>query len=318
MTPSKRSLEMKRTSFRFFILAIALAAAPFSGQTFSSTEEPDRPLPEISELMHEVEEHQRASEHLQKDYLYHEVVQQQRSDGKKAVTHEYDVFWLNGVEVQKLTRKDGKDLTAEEQRKENERIDKVVAKAKERKAKAATKGIETDSHGDEEITVSRFLELGNFTHPRRVRRNGRETIAIDYAGNPKAKTRNRMEDVIRDLSGTLWIDEQDRTITHLEGHFANSFKVGAGIVMSIKKGTSFSMDQVKINNEVWLPSRMEGHGGARVMLLISFDGSILVTNSDYRKFKATSTILPGVSTVEDPASEQTRPPVKSGTTVPEP
>ena len=306
---------MKRTFFS--ILATALAAMTLSGQTFSPTDESDRPLPDISALMHEVEEHQRASEHIQKDYIYHEVLQQQRSDGKKAVTHEYDVFWLNGVEVQKLTRKDGKDLTADEQRKENERIDKVVAKAKERKAKAVTKGVETDSQGNEEITVSRFLELGNFTHPRRVRRNGRETIAIDYAGNPKAKTHNRTEDVIRDLSGTLWVDEQDRTITHLEGHFANSFKVGAGIVMSIKKGTSFSIDQIKINNEVWLPSRMEGHGGARVMLLVSFDGSILVTNSDYRKFKATSTILPGVSTVQDSSSEETSPPVNSGTTVPE-
>ena len=306
---------MKRTFFS--ILATALAAMTLSGQTFSPTDESDRPLPDISALMHEVEEHQRASEHIQKDYIYHEVLQQQRSDGKKAVTHEYDVFWLNGVEVQKLTRKDGKDLTADEQRKENERIDKVVAKAKERKAKAVTKGVETDSQGNEEITVSRFLELGNFTHPRRVRRNGRETIAIDYAGNPKAKTHNRTEDVIRDLSGTLWVDEQDRTITHLEGHFANSFKVGAGIVMSIKKGTSFSIDQIKINNEVWLPSRMEGHGGARVMLLVSFDGSILVTNSDYRKFKATSTILPGVSTVQDSSSEETNPPVNSGTTVPE-
>ncbi|QNI36144.1 hypothetical protein [Edaphobacter albus] len=308
---------MKLTFFRLSILVAALTATTFSGQTLSPVAEPDRPLPDISELMHEVEKHQRASEHIQKDYIYHEVVQQQRSDGKKAVTHEYDVFWLNGVEVQKLTRKDGKDLTAEEQRKEGERIDKEVAKAKERKTKAKTKGVETDSHGNEEITVSRFLELGNFTNPRRVKQNGRETIAIDYAGNPKAKTRNRMEDVIRDLSGTLWIDEQDRTITHLEGQFANSFKVGAGIVMSIKKGTSFSMDQIKINDEVWLPSRIEGHGSARVMLFVSFNGSILVTNSDYRKFKATSTILPGMSTVKDSSSGETNPSMNPGTTVPQ-
>lgn len=293
--------------FRLWPLAVALTATTLLGQTFSPTEEPDRPLPDISTLMHEVEEHQRASESIQKNYLYHEVVQETRSDGKKKETHEYDVFWLNGVEVQKLTRKDGRDLTADEQRKEDERIDKEVAKAKERKAKAEAKGQQTDPRGNEEITVSRFLELGNFANPHRVRLNGRETIEIEYTGNPKAKTRNRTEDVIRDLAGTIWIDEQDRTITRLEGRFANSFKVGAGIVMSIKKGTNFSMNQIKINNEVWLPSHMEGHGGARVLLFVNFDGSILVTNSDYRKFKATSTILPGLSTVkESPSSEEPR------------
>ncbi|HMF54665.1 MAG TPA: hypothetical protein VK593_09960, partial [Edaphobacter sp.] len=60
------------------------------------------------------------------------------------------------------------------------------------------------------------------------------------------------------------------------------------------------------------PSHVEGRGGARVMLFVSFDGSLLVTNSDYRKFKATSTILPGVATVkESPAQpDETAAPVQ--------
>ena len=243
--------------------------------------------------MREVQEHQKASERIQKDYLYREVIRQQRSNGRKGETREYDVFWLRGVQVHKLIRKDGKDLTAEEQRKESERIDKDVAKALKRKRKAEAEGKETDSEGREEVTVSRFLELGTFSNPRREPLNGRSTIVVDYAGNPNAKTRNRLESVIRDLAGTIWIDEQDRAIVRLEGHFADSFKIGAGLVMSIHKGTTFSVQQIKVNNEVWLPSRIEANGAARVLLLFHFDGSILITDSDYRKFKATSIILPG-------------------------
>jgi hypothetical protein len=285
-----------------FVLSIATAMA--SAQTFSPSADPDRPIPDVSTLMHDVEGHQRAAESIEKDYLYHEVAREQRSDGKKMESREFDVFWLNGVRVHKLTRKDGKDLTADEQRKESERIDKDVAKAKNRKDKADARGAQTDSNGREEITVSRFLELGAFTNPRRLKLNGRETIAIDYTGDPKAKTRNRMEDVIRDLSGTIWIDDEDRSISRLEGRFANAFKVGGGLLMSIKKGTSFSMEQMKINDEVWLPSKVEGRGGARVMLVVNFDGSVLATNSDYRKFKATSTILPGISTVKEPSADE--------------
>lgn len=291
------------------LLALFLAASLLPAQTFSPTQEPDRPLPDIPALMHEVEEHQRAAEAIQKDYLYHEVIQQQRSDGKKSETREFEVFWLEGVEIHKLTRRDGKDLNTEEQRKESERIDQEIARAKKRKARAQAEGRETDSHGNEEVTVSRFLELGTFTNPRRLQLNRRETIAVDYAGNPNAKTRNRMEDVIHDLSGTLWIDEQDRTITRVEGHFARSFKIGAGLLMSIDKGTNFSMQQTKINQEVWLPARIEAHGAARVMLLIHFKGSVLITDRDYRKFKATSTILPGMSKVKDASpQDKTEPP----------
>jgi hypothetical protein len=284
------------------VLAAFLAAASIQAQT-SAAPEDTRPLPDIAALMHEVEQHQRESEKIQKDYLYHEVATQQEDNGKKTETREYDVFWLNGVEVQKLTRKNGRELSADEQKKENERIDKEVAKARERKAKAEEKGQDTDSRGHEEVTVSRFLALGSFTNPRRIQRNGRDTIVVDYTGDAKAKTRNRLEDVIRNLAGTIWVDEQDRAIVRLEGHFVNSYKIGGGIVISIKKDTAFSMEQKKINDEVWLPSRVDGHGAARVMLFVSFNGDIRVVNSDYRKFKATSTILPGVATVQERSPE---------------
>jgi hypothetical protein len=264
----------------------------------------ERPLPDIPTLMHEVEAHQKASETIQKDYLYHEIATAEENDGhgrvKKTEIKEFDVFWLNGVEVQKLVKKDGKELNADEKKKESDRIDKEVAKARERRNKADTKSEETDSHGHEEVTVSRFLELGRFSNPRRVNINGRDTIAVDYEGDPKAKTRNRFEDVIRDLAGTIWVDEEDRSISRIEGRFLRPFKIGGGLVVNIKQDTNFAMEQRKINDEVWLPARVDGKGAARAMLFFSFNGNIRVVNSDYRKFKATSTILPGMSTVTEP------------------
>jgi hypothetical protein len=134
-----------------------------------------------------------------------------------------------------------------------------------------------------------------------VKINGRDTIAVDYTGDPKAKTRSRAEEVIRDLAGTLWVDEQDRALVKVEGHFLNSFKIGGGLVVNIQKGTSFGMQQRKVNDEVWLPELLEGRGAARAFLLFSFNGSIRAVESDYRKFKATSTILPGMSTVDPSA-----------------
>ena len=292
-----------------FLSSVVFASALLVGSSHAQLAmqpEPERPLPNVIALMHEVEEHQRAAEGIEKDYIYHSV-QTFQNGGKRPETREYDVFWLNGVQVEKLTRKDGRDLTPVEQKKENDRLDKEVAKAKERKAKAEAKGQQTDPQGYEVITVSRFLELGSFSNPRRVQIDGRDNIAIDYAGDPKARTRNRSEEVVRNLAGTVWIDEQDRILTRAEGRFINNFKIGAGLVMNIKKDTTFRFDQKKINGEVWLPAHIEGHGAARVLLFVSFEGSIGVTESDYRKFKATSTILPGVEAVGDPGSPDVTP-----------
>jgi hypothetical protein len=262
----------------------------------------ERPLPDIPELMRAVEVNQRASEAVEKDYLYRSVQTQEETDGhggvKKTETREYDIFWVNGVPVHRMTRKNGKELSAEEQKKESEQIDKEVAKAKERRSKADEKGAETDPQGHDLVTVSRLLELGSFTNARRVRLNGRDTIAVDFAGDPRAKTKTRFEDVIRDLAGTAWVDEQDRMLVKAQGHFLNNFKVGGGMVVNIQKGTNFSMEQRKVNDEVWLPAMMEGQGSARALLFFSFNGRFRAVESDYRKFKATSTILPGMSTVE--------------------
>lgn len=268
----------------------------------------DHPLPDISALILAVEANQRTAEAVRKDYLYRSVQTEQEVDGsgkvKKTSRREYDSFWINGVPVYKLVKKDGKDLTPDEQKKEDERIDKEVANALAKKAKGDAKGKETSPRGDDMITASRILELGTFSNPRRVTLDGRDTIVVDYAGDPKAKTRNRGEEVIRDLVGTVWIDEQDKVIRKSEGHFLNAFKIGGGLVANIRKDSSFAMEQKKINDEVWLPAKIEGQGAIRILLFANFNGSMQVQMSDYRKFKATSTILPGVNTVDERTTPQ--------------
>jgi hypothetical protein len=246
--------------------------------------------------MHDVEANQRRSGAIEKDYIYRSVLTREEKDGqgriKKTTVEEYDNYWINGVSAGRLMKKDGKDLSAEEIAKENERIDKETAKAHAKREEADAEGKETDSRGDEEITVSRLLELGSFSNARRVRLSGRDTIAVDYVGDPKAKTRNRSEEAIRDLQGTAWVDEQDHVLARVEGHFVNAFKIGGGLVMDIRKGTSFSMEQAKVNGEVWLPSRIDAEGAARTLLFFNFSGSLHVVDSDYRKFRTSSTVLP--------------------------
>jgi hypothetical protein len=264
-------------------------------------EDPERPLPDIVALMHEVEANEKTAEAVKKNYMFRSVQTEEQSDGhggiKKTETREYDEFWVEGVPVERMTRKNGKEVSESEQKKESEQIDKEIAKAREKRAKAKAQGKATTPRGDDEITVSRLLELGSFTNAQRMQLNGRDTIAVDFAGDPKAKTRNRGEDVVRDLVGTAWIDEQDRVLVKVQGHFLNSFKIGGGLLVNIQKGTSFSMEQRKINDEVWLPALLEGQGQARALLLFKFDGSLRAVESDYKKFRATSTILPGMSTV---------------------
>ena len=125
-----------------------------------------------------------------------------------------------------------------------------------------------------------------------------------------ARTRNAVENAIHEMGGTVWVDEQDRAVVRLEGRFLNNFKVAGGLLINIRKDTSFALQNVKINGEVWLPQDGTINGQARVLLLFGVNGRLLVHDTDYRKFKATSTLLPAFSEVDstDPQPPDTTPP----------
>lgn len=279
------------------LLAAALCRA-------QAPEPAPRPLPDIPTLMHQVEDHEKASESLVKDYLYHALATQMEEDShgavKKTETEESDIFYIAGAQIERRTSRNGRPLSPEEQAKESERVDKEIKKAKARQSNPAQQ--ERDI-----VTVSRFLELGSFGNARRVQLDGRDTIAVDFTGNPKAKTRNRFEGAIRDMEGTVWVDEQDRSLRKISGKFVNTFKVGGGLLANISRGSTFSAEWTKVNDEVWLPASASGHGDIRVLLLFNFHGTLRVVYSNYRRFKATATILP-VTPDQQTAPPETTPP----------
>ena len=256
-----------------------------------------KPLPPVPQLLLDVERNQKAAEALRKDYTYHVHLEEQELGSndqvKKNIVIDSESLNLRGVRINRVVARDGKPLTPDEAAKENERIDKEVAKDTGRREKNESKGESTDTRGDVLISASRILELGAFSNPRRVTLNGRPTIVVDFAGDSKAKTRNSAEGVIRDLVGTVWIDEQDRFLSRAQGHFLNDFKIGGGLVADVKKDSAFDAQFLRINDEVWLPAEVNGHGKVRILLVSGFNGRIHLVTSDYRKFRTSSTIVSG-------------------------
>ena len=279
----------------FFASALASAqqAAPPTSPPPSAPE--TQPLPPIRELLLDVERNEKATEAARKDYTYHVHLEEQDLGGKgnikKTTVTDSESMTVDGVRIDRVVARDGQPLSAAESKKESDRIDKEVARARSRREKHEAKGQDSDSRGDVILPASRILELGTFSNPRRVDLDGRPTIVADYAGDSNVKTHNAFEGIVRDLVGTVWIDEKDRVLVRGEGHFINDFKIGGGLVLNIHKGLNFDFRTAKINDEVWLPASVEGQGGARILLLDHVNGRFRFVTSDYRKFRTNSTII---------------------------
>jgi hypothetical protein len=278
-----------------FLLLLLPSALAFSQQPTPTPTPEAQPLPPTTQLLLDVERNEKASEAANRDYTYHVHLEQQELDHngniKKTDTTDSESLTIDGIRVDRVVARDGKPLSDKDTQKESDKIDKEVAKAKEHREKLAAEGKPTNDRGDDILTVSRILELGAFSNPRRVGLNGRPTLVLDYAGDPNAKTHNETEKVFRDLVGTAWVDEQDRVLVRGEGHFLHDFKVGGGLVLNIHQGLSFDFTATHITDNIWLPATVNAQGSARLLLFDGINGRLRLTTSDYRKFHSTSTVI---------------------------
>lgn len=257
------------------------------------------PLPDIRTLLDRVRARYNELESLRKNYIFTitQVADEFASDGsKKSHTDTYEAFYVANTEVRQHTSRDGKPLSAEDARKEQQRVDKEVADLKSHAAKA---------HRDEvKLSASGLLKVASFTNPRRELIDDRPVIVFDYTGDPHAHADNVAEQVMRQLAGTLWIDERDNAILRLTGKLQENFHVGGGLLVNIRKGSWFDFHQQPVNGEIWFPRDFTAHVDGRVLLLKGFNGDAHQSFSGYRKLRTTVTILPGSRLVDSAGAPQ--------------
>ena len=280
--------------------------APVNDSVFDFPKNESRPLPDIKALLLEVARNQKAIEELQKQYTCHLVADEEKFDSRGQITtrevKEYDVFNCGGEEIRHLVKNDTKPLTAEEQKKEDEKFNKEFNELQKRDAELASDPKKREKEEEREQTaISDFLRAESFTNPRRERFRGQDVIVFDFGPNSDYKPRKLAESIVQKLVGVVWIDEQARDVARLEARFNDSVKIGGGLLASLDKGTNLVLEQTRINEEVWLPSYAEVHAAARVVF-VKVRQNEIDRYSDYKKFRVETRIGPSTPVGDAPKS----------------
>jgi hypothetical protein len=249
-------------------------------------------LPDLKALFKEIDDNQKAIDKLKENYAGTETEEETEYDGagkvKKHEASESTFFYLDGDEITTLVKKDGKPLDEKEQEKESERVRKRIEEHQKRQAKKEAKEEKAKEQGKnedkDEPGIEVFLRACQFVNPRRERFRGQDVLVFDFEPNTEFKPHKLEEKVVQKLAGVVWVDERAHDVARLEAYFVGDVKIAGGLLASVQKGTSFIFEQAFINNEVWLPTYMEGHLGARVLLVKGFKVSFVTRYSDYKKF----------------------------------
>ena len=240
-----------------------------------------QPIPDLGSLLQQVQANQKKLEELRENYTYHHIETTDDLDSRGKVessaSEESDVFFLNGRRIARVVKKNGKELTESERKNEDRRVTKQVEEETKKGPRQREKGPRPGG------TISQILAMAKISNPRRLSFHNRRTLVFDFVGDPSAHAHGMEQSALKKMSGTVWIDEDERQVARLEVRFDENFRIGGGILASIQKGTSFEMEQTPLEQGLWMPTSNEQHLGARLVIK-NFRKNVHIRNVDFRKF----------------------------------
>ncbi len=248
------------------------------------------PAEQIRELLRRAEEKDLENDKRERDYTYLEREEQHHLDGhgkvKKIESRTSEVLEIYGEQVERLTAKDDKPLSAGEAKKEDDKIQKIIDKRKNESDEGRRKRLEHEEKEREEDRkfVLEVADAFNFRLIGSEAIDGRDAWVIEGEPRPGYEPKERNAKMLSKFKGRVWIDKADSQWVKLDVTAIDTLSIGF-VLARIHKGTNFVVELTRVNDEVWLPKRVQVHLDARVALFKSYDEDIELTYRDYKKFR---------------------------------
>jgi len=180
---------------------------------------------------------------------------------KKNNTEEKDQFFVNGIAIERTFQKNGKDLTPDETKKEDERVMKETLKY----SNQATAKKEEDKQNQE---LADFMQAMMLANGRRELINGRSVLFYDILPNPHFQASNLNQRLAEVMQGKISIDETTGEPVDINVKSVADFKIGGGLVANVHKGLWLHIHNHPEADGVWLTDFAEGSGDMRAALFL--------------------------------------------------
>jgi hypothetical protein len=200
-------------------------------------------------------------------------------------------FFVNGQEIERTLQKNGKDLSADETRKEDERVMKETLKYSD-KAKADKQAAK---NYQQTVDMLSAMMLAN-GHRQPV--NGRSVLFYDIVPNPHFQAKNTAQHFASVMAGKVSLDEQTGEVIDLNIRSMQDVKIAGGLVATLHKGFWLHVHQAPQADGVWLTDLAEGTGDARALLFVHPYFQFRTTTGDCHLYSATAQQVGQVTVVK--------------------
>ena len=275
------------------ILLIFVSWATFAQETSAPTLSQDQ----IRDLIRQTAANDMENDKRQRDYTYIQREEQHKLGGKGQVKSTEiktsEIMELYGEQVERLISKDDKPLSDKDNKKEEDKIQKLIEKRKnesDHDREKREEKEEKDREHDRQF-VREVADAYNFSFVGIESLAGRDAYVIDGEPRPGYEPHLKEAKILPKFRFRAWIDKDESQWKKLDIQCIDTVTFGL-FLARVHKGSRIIIEQTRINDEVWLPQRINVKVDVRLALLKNFNVEDDITYRDYKKFRTNTKIVP--------------------------
>ena len=252
-----------------------------------------KPLPDVKTFLAEFRKTLHTNNLLLSQYTYTETETHIQLDSSgKAKNKEVKIYQvLRGPEPEdeyrRLISKDGvpvrqKDLDRQDRERQKEMEDREQKRQKKTQAELAKMRAEKEREDDR--IIDDIFAIYDIRFIGRESVDGHPAIRMSFKALSGYTPKTREGKIMQKIAGTAWVSEEDHELARIDAEVIDTISIGFGLLAKVHKGSRVSGERRKINNEVWLPSRLEVFGDVRLAMLKGLKVREITEYSEHKKF----------------------------------
>lgn len=182
---------------------------------------------------------------------------------------------VNGVPFEQLVEHNGRPPSAEDGRRQKERLDKLKGETPEQRAgRLRTREEETTLLVREVPKAFDFQLIGEEVV------NGRPAYVLQATPHPDYQAQGKYVKMFSRVQGKLWIDKHDLGWIKVDAQVVQAFSMGLFLVRMLR-GSQITMEQTRVEDGIWMPERVAVRAAAKIFFVKDLFVDRVLTYSEY-------------------------------------
>lgn len=225
------------------------------------------------------------------NYTYKQTVETREFNKNRSLARSrsetHEVMILEGRPYERLIARDGQPLSAKEAAKEQEKVDREL-KAREAESAGEIARYQRRRAADREF-IREIPDAFTFRLLGTEMVSGQPAWMLDAEPRPGFRPKHSDARLFQKVRAKIWIEQATYHWVKMDAEALAPLSFGFGL-LRVDRGATIHYEQIRVNDEIWLPSWAVVRADARLALVKKMRAEFDVRYSDYRKFQTESRI----------------------------